>query len=48
MLFESRLTRQFLDAIAALAARGDIGMTEAYRDPCCDTPDMNALIWSPY
>lgn len=83
MLFESRLTRQFLDAvariqhgtltittpdgvlhefhgphpgphgelvlndwraIAALAARGDIGMTEAYRDHWCDTPDLEALI----
>ena len=43
MLFESRLTRQFRDAIAALAARGDIGMTEAYRDPCCDAPDVKAL-----
>ncbi|MBC9246481.1 class I SAM-dependent methyltransferase [Paracoccus sp. 11-3] len=83
MLFESRLTSQFLDAvaqiqhgtlaittpdgvlhefqgphpgphgdlaihdwraIAALAARGDIGMTEAYRDHWCDTRDLEALI----
>ncbi len=31
-------------AIPALAARGDIGMTEAYRDGWCDTPDLEALL----
>ena len=30
--------------VAALAARGDIGMTEAYRDGWCDTPDLEALL----
>ncbi|WP_411957377.1 class I SAM-dependent methyltransferase [Paracoccus homiensis] len=30
--------------IPALAARGDIGLTEAYRDGWCDTPDLEALL----
>lgn len=30
--------------IPALAAKGDIGMTEAYRDGWCDTPDLEALL----
>lgn len=33
-----------LRAITALAARGDIGLTEAYRDGWCDTPDLTALL----
>jgi len=30
--------------VPALAARGDIGLTEAYRDGWCDTPDLTALL----
>ncbi|MFV0386531.1 class I SAM-dependent methyltransferase [Paracoccus sp. (in: a-proteobacteria)] len=30
--------------IPALAAKGDIGLTEAYRDGWCDTPDLEALL----
>lgn len=30
--------------VPALAAKGDIGMTEAYRDGWCDTPDLEALL----
>lgn len=30
--------------IPALAAKGDIGMTEAYRDGWCDTPDLEAVL----
>ncbi|MFN3273823.1 MAG: class I SAM-dependent methyltransferase [Paracoccus sp. (in: a-proteobacteria)] len=30
--------------VPALVARGDIGMTEAYRDGWCDTPDLEALL----
>lgn len=31
-------------AIPAMAARGDIGLAEAYRDRWCDTPDLEALL----
>ena len=31
-------------AIAAVAAKGDIGLTEAYRDGWVDTPDLEALL----
>ncbi|WBU53965.1 cyclopropane-fatty-acyl-phospholipid synthase family protein [Paracoccus sp. SCSIO 75233] len=30
--------------LPALAAKGDIGLTEAYRDGWCDTPDLTALL----
>ncbi|KGJ04925.1 cyclopropane-fatty-acyl-phospholipid synthase [Paracoccus halophilus] len=30
--------------VPALAARGDIGLTEAYRDGWCDSPDLAALL----
>lgn len=30
--------------VPALAAKGDIGLTEAYRDGWCDTPDLTALL----
>ncbi|MBU3030016.1 SAM-dependent methyltransferase [Paracoccus marinaquae] len=30
--------------VPALAAKGDIGLTEAYRDDWCDTPDLEALL----
>ncbi|AUH33009.1 SAM-dependent methyltransferase [Paracoccus tegillarcae] len=30
--------------VPALAAKGDIGLTEAYRDGWCDTPDLVALL----
>ncbi|WCR10667.1 class I SAM-dependent methyltransferase [Paracoccus stylophorae] len=30
--------------VAALAAKGDIGLTEAYRDGWCDTPDLESLL----
>lgn len=30
--------------VPALAARGDIGLTEAYRDGWCDIPDLEALL----
>ena len=30
--------------VAALAAKGDIGLTEAYRDGWCDIPDLEALL----
>ncbi|MFS4439537.1 class I SAM-dependent methyltransferase [Paracoccaceae bacterium GXU_MW_L88] len=30
--------------VPALAAKGDIGFTEAYRDGWCDTPDLTALL----
>ncbi|MCF3973340.1 SAM-dependent methyltransferase [Paracoccus salsus] len=30
--------------IPALAAKGDIGLTEAYRDGWCDSPDLEALL----
>mgnify|MGYP006188860107 CR=1 FL=1 len=30
--------------IPAVAAKGDIGLTEAYRDGWCDTPDLTALL----
>ena len=30
--------------IRALAARGDVGLTEAYRDGLIDTPDLTALL----
>lgn len=30
--------------VPALAAKGDIGLTEAYRDEWCDTPDLTALL----
>ncbi|PIE09576.1 MAG: cyclopropane-fatty-acyl-phospholipid synthase [Rhodobacterales bacterium] len=30
--------------VPALAAKGDIGLTEAYRDGWCDTPDLETLL----
>lgn len=30
--------------VPALAAKGDIGLTEAYRDGWCDSPDLTALL----
>lgn len=31
-------------AVPAMAAKGDIGLAEAYRDRWCDTPDLEALL----
>ncbi len=41
---EARLIVNDWRTIPALAARGDIGLTEAYRDGWCDIPDLEALL----
>ncbi|MTH62563.1 SAM-dependent methyltransferase [Paracoccus litorisediminis] len=41
---QARLEVRNWRMVPALAARGDIGLTEAYRDGWCDTPDLPALL----
>lgn len=41
---DAALTIHDWATIPALAAKGDIGLTEAYRDGWCDTPDLTALL----
>ena len=41
---EARLIIHDLRALPAIAAKGDIGLTEAYRDGLIDTPDLTALL----
>nr|WP_111299484.1 cyclopropane-fatty-acyl-phospholipid synthase family protein [Paracoccus saliphilus] len=41
---DARLAIHDWRMVPALAAKGDIGMTEAYRDGWCDTPDLEALL----
>lgn len=41
---QAHLVIQDWRMVPALAAKGDIGMTEAYRDGWCDTPDLEALL----
>lgn len=41
---DAALTIHNWGVVPALAAKGDIGLTEAYRDGWCDTPDLAALL----
>ncbi len=41
---DAALTIEDWRTVPALAAKGDIGLTEAYRDGWCDTPDLTALL----
>ena len=41
---DAALTIEDWRTVPALAAKGDIGLTDAYRDGWCDTPDLTALL----
>jgi cyclopropane-fatty-acyl-phospholipid synthase len=41
---DAALTIEDWRTVPSLAAKGDIGLTEAYRDGWCDTPDLTALL----